>query len=90
MAVGNTNPAKLPVMFIIPETVPAYSWPTSMQTAQHEAIVISPKNDAMEMVSTAVTGSWIATLASMQIEPTRNPEKPIYRRFFRLPVRLTT
>jgi hypothetical protein len=52
--IGETEAARLPAIFIIPETVPLYSPPTSMGTAQAGLITNSRKNSDAVKQSTAI------------------------------------
>src|SRR5215471_12238094 len=58
--IGESPPAKLPNMFIMPDTVPEYSPPTSITTAQAGPIFISRKNAATLSKITASTGLPVA------------------------------
>jgi hypothetical protein len=87
---GNKKPPIFPQVLINPVMVPAYSCPTSMQMAQQELSVRSPKNEAMEIVRTHARGLSMKETKSMQTAIKKNPADPMYRRFLTLPVRLTT
>ena len=54
---GPAMPPKLPIMFMLPETVPAYLPPMSMQVAQLPGIVRSLQKLAMPIESIASNGS---------------------------------
>ena len=54
---GATAAPMLPIMFILPESVPAYSAPTSMQVLQLPGIVRSLQKLADPMASMASNGS---------------------------------
>ena len=56
---GATNPARLPIMFIEPETVPAYRPPTSIQVAHAPGITRSLKKlaNAMKIIEKTAVSS---------------------------------
>src|ERR1700676_3391596 len=56
---GDTEAAKAPAMFITPVTVPLYSPPTSMGTAQAGPNTISRKNSEAVKQRTAVEAEWV-------------------------------
>jgi hypothetical protein len=53
--IGETEAARLPAIFITPDTVPLYSPPTSMGTAQAGLITNSRKNNDAVKQKMAVT-----------------------------------
>lgn len=79
-----------PHVLINPVIVPAYSWPTSMHTAQQELNVRSPKNEAIEIVSTQAIAFSMVDTRNIQSAIRKNPAAPMYRRFLTFPVFLTT
>src|SRR5260370_1922338 len=56
--IGDMDAAKLPAMFITPETVPLYSPPTSMGTAHAGLITNSRKNSEAVKHRIAVHAEW--------------------------------
>src|SRR5258708_31501392 len=56
---GETDAVNAPAMFITPVTVPLYSPPTSMGTAQAGPITISRKNSDAVKQMTAVDAAWL-------------------------------
>src|SRR6186713_2481393 len=71
---GAARPAKLPIMFIDPDSVPANLPPTSMQAPQAFGITRSLQKLAIPMASIAGNGepSWVAVYIKVAA-----PAKPI-------------
>ena len=53
MTIGETNPPRLPIMFIAPDTVPVNLPPMSMQAVHAPGIVRSLKKLAIAIAATA-------------------------------------
>src|SRR5262249_13964198 len=89
--IGERPPAKLPNMFIIPDTVPAYSPPTSITTAQAGPMFISRKNAATLSRTTASSGLPVAAPGIRKTAVRTIAAAPTpHRESLRLPVLLPT
>src|SRR5579872_2814255 len=63
---GETDAARAPAIFMMPVTVPLYSPPTSMGTAQAGPMTISrKKSDAVKQM-TAVEAEWVVAAGIRQ------------------------
>src|SRR5437879_4299297 len=71
MAMGETTPPKLPIIFMAPDSVPAYLPPTSMQAPQLPGIAKSFEKLAIPMESIAQRGS------GRNVDKIRNPVAPV-------------
>src|SRR5579864_13948 len=67
---GDTTPPRLPIMFMVPDSVPAYLPPTSIQAAQLPGITRSLEKLAIPITIMAQVGS------RSRLERIRNPVAP--------------
>src|ERR1039457_823588 len=77
---GAQKPARLPIMFIDPDTVPAYLPPTSMHDPQAGGITRSLQKLAMPIAAMAQRGSARLMEITIRIDAPRNPPQAIRRR----------
>src|ERR1043166_3892382 len=87
MTTGATKPAKLPHIFIAPESVPAYLPPTSIAADQALGITRSFAKLATAMLRMAVSGSCVNVDATKKVAAPANPRQEMVRRDRLTPMR---
>src|SRR2546428_11528063 len=82
VTLGATKPARLPIIFMLPESEPAYLPPTSMHAPQAPGIARSLEKLARPIESMASKGSLIWTETSNSTAALANPMNAMARRVF--------